>query len=467
MKKSFIIASIVGLGGLSVLQTACDNYDDLIPQQYNCILSLQQYGEQDIVLYRTGENTTFEITTLKTGNVPTSLAEATITPMSEVQFAEYKIITGKNYKYLPTECYEIQGGDLSYGEGDRWQKSTVSIKFNETERYFNGTDQYVIPILLTSESDSCLSERRELILKVSDMIVPSIGFERTTIDFSEDLIGNDNMTIEIPVVMPVENMWDFSYEVEVDESLANGYALAKSGAYTVEVGDFVAGENATVKLNIDKSKLDFGLQAIPLRIKSCQNENFEVSSSTNMAVVTFHKTIERSELSAITVSEDKIGGWGWATYQSDGAGGWYFGHAWCTTVYDGQGKAALFDNNLATWWHGCYNYGSNDAVYGQYIDFELPASVNHFAYDLWTRNSNANGAPKVTDIYGSTDGTTWKKLKSINSALTQGGQKFESTVCSSATPFTHIRFAVVESNAGNVRNSGKYWNCSEMKLYAK
>ena len=33
MKKSFIIASIVGLGGLSMLQTACDNYDDLIPQQ--------------------------------------------------------------------------------------------------------------------------------------------------------------------------------------------------------------------------------------------------------------------------------------------------------------------------------------------------------------------------------------------------------------------------------------------------
>ena len=467
MKKSFIIASIVGLGGLSMLQTACDNYDDLIPQQYNCILSLQQYGEQDVVLYRTGEDTKVEITTLKTGSVPTSTAVASVTPMTEIQFAEYKVMTGKNYKYLPKECYEIQQGELSYGADDKWMKTIVSVKYDETENYFNGTDQYVIPVYLTSENDSCLSGRRELMLKISDLIVPSIGFERTTINFEEDLIGSDKMTIEIPVVMPVENLWNFSYEVEVDQSLANGYNVAKSDAYTVEVEEFVAGENALVKLNVDKSKLDFGLQAIPLRITSCQNSNFEVSSSTSMAVVTFHKTIERSELSAITVPNDKITGWGWATWQSDGAGGWYFGYDWCTTVYDGQGKTALFDNNLATLWHGCYSYGSNDPVYGQYIDFELSASANHFAYDLWTRDINANGAPKVTDIYGSTDGKTWTKLKTVNSALTKGGEKFESSVCSSATSFNHIRFAVVESNAGNVRSSGKYWNCSEMKLYAK
>ena len=467
MKKSFIIASIVGLGGLSVLQTACDNYDDLIPQQYNCILSLQQYGEQEVILYRTGEDTKFEITTLKTGSVPTSTASAAITPMSEVEFAEYKVNTGKNYKYLPQECYTINDGDLAYGADDKWKKSVISIKYNETERYFNSNDQYVIPVMLASESDSCLSNRRELMLKISDLVVPSIGFEQTTIAHSEDLIGDGTVTVEVPVVMPVENLWDFSYEVEVDETAAGGYAVAASGAYTIEAVDFVVGENAMVKLTIDKSKLNFGLQAIPLRIKSCQNENFEVSSTNNVAVVTLHKTVLRSELSEISVSEDKIGGWGWATYQSDGAGGWYFGYAWCTTIFDGQGKAALFDNDLGTWWHGDYYYGSNDPTYGQYIDFELPAAASHFAYDLWTRASNANGAPKVTDIYGSTDGQTWTKLNTVKSALTAGGQKFESPVCSSPTQFTHIRFAVVESNAGNVRTSGKYWNCSEMKLYAK
>lgn len=466
MKKSFIIASIVCLGGLSMLQTSCDNYDDLIPEQYNCILSLQQYGEHDVTLYRTGENTEFEITTLKTGNVPTSTAAATVTPMTEVQFAEYMATTSKNYKYLPTECYDILEGSLSYAEADKWKKSKVSIKYDETERYFNGTDQYVIPIYLTSESDSCLSDRRELMLKISDLIVPSIGFEETVINYGEDLIGDGTIEIEIPVVMPVENLWDFSFVVEVDATVADGYALAKESAYTVEKVDFVAGENAKVKLTIDKSALDFGLQAIPLHIKSCDNENFEISSSNSTAVVTFHKTVLRSELSEISVPEDKIGGYGFASYQQAPDGGYWFGYAWCTTNYDGQGRAALFDGDLNTFMHGDYYYGCNDATYGQYIDFELPEAANHIAYDLWARSSNANGAPKVTDIYGSVDGTTWTKLNTIESALTAGGQKFESSVCSSATPFNHVRMAVVQSNAGNCR-TGSYWNCAELKLYAK
>ena len=131
MKKSFMIASIVALGGLSMLQTACDNYDDLIPQEYNCILSLQQYGEQEIVMYRTGEPTVYEITTLKTGNVPTSTASATVVPMTEVQFAEYKVNTGKDYKYLPQDCYSINDGDLAYGTDDKWKKSVVSIDFDK------------------------------------------------------------------------------------------------------------------------------------------------------------------------------------------------------------------------------------------------------------------------------------------------------------------------------------------------
>lgn len=458
MKKTFIIASIVALGGLSVLQTACDNYDDLVPQEYNCILSLQQYGEHDLILYRTGVNTTFEISTLKTGNVPTSMAMATIAPMTEAQFAEYQSLTGKNYKYLPKECYEVQQGELAYGSEEKWKKSMVSVKYEETEKYFNGTDQYVIPILLASPNDSCLSSRRELILKISDMVVPSIGFEQTTFNFAEDMVGDERMTIEIPVVMPVNNLWDFSYEVEVDESLANGYTLANSDAYEVEVGNFVAGENAVVKLNINKGMLNFGSQAIPLRIKSCGNPSFEVSSSNNVAVVTFHRTVLRSELSDITVTNDKISGYGWATSNGTHTG----------SSYDGLGLAALFDGDLSSLWHGSYRNNYNDSTYGQYIDFELPQAVSHFAYDLWTRMQNANGAPRVTDIYVSNDGATWTKLKSVNSPeLTQGGQKFESSVCSSATPFTHVRMAVVESAAGNVRTSNKYWNCAELKLYAK
>lgn len=78
-----------------MFHTGCDNYDDLIPQEYNVILSLKQSGEQDIVLYKTGEPTTVEITAMKTGSVPGIPANAKISAMSEAQFAEYLSLTGK------------------------------------------------------------------------------------------------------------------------------------------------------------------------------------------------------------------------------------------------------------------------------------------------------------------------------------------------------------------------------------
>ena len=460
------------------MQTACDNYDDLVPQEYNCILSMQEYGDQQIVLYRTGEDTEYVITTLKSGNVPTSTANASVEIMNQAQFEEYCTYAGKSYKRLPDECYKLQDAELEYSASDLWKKALLAINYEKTEKYFNKDgESYVIPVVLTSETDSCLYSKRELMLKISDMIIPSIGFEDTLIEVDEDMIGDGTVTIEVPVVMPVSNLWDFTYEVTVDEPVLNDYntansenlALASNLAYSVNAANFVAGEDvAIITLTVDKSKLDWGAQAIPLRIKKCENENFVIDETTGTAVITLNKTILRSEMLdySFTPTEDQIGGWGWATYQSVNDI-WYIGYAWGSTIFDGLGKLALFDNDLTTHWHGDWKYGCNDPVYGQYIDFTLSEEKQHFMYDLWARYDNTNGGPKVTNIYGSTDGEFWFKLKTIKSALTAGAQKFESTVCSSATPFTHVRFAVVESNAGDVRVAGKFWSCAEMKLYVK
>ena len=324
--------------------------------------------------------------------------------------------------------------------------------------------------MLTSESDSCLSSRSELMLKITELIIPSIGFEQTQVNVEEDLIGDGTMAFELLVKMPIENNWDFSFEVEVDPASSDGYLLANSNACTIEVVDFVAGADAKVKLTIDKSKLDFGLQTVPLRIKSCEYPGFEINSTQSLAVVTFHKTVSRSELSEISVPAENIDGYGWATYDwmPDGSGyvtnlGW--GSA--SEIYDGKGKSALFDGNLDTFWHGDWCYGANHELYGQYIDFKLTNPATHFAYDLWARHDNQNACPKVTDVYGSTDGQNWVKLKTVKSSLSQPREKFESSVCSSSTPFNYIRFAVIESNNGDVRQSKITWSCGEMKLYAK
>lgn len=101
-------------------------------------------------------------------------------------------------------------------------------------------------------------------------------------------------------------------------------------------------------------------------------------------------------------------------------------------------------------WHGDYAYGYNDPTYGQYIDIALDSSISHFAYSLWTRYENANGAPVTTHIYASTDGSTWHLIGIVSNEFTEGDEEYDSGVFSYREPYNYVRIAVTESNAGSV-----------------
>lgn len=45
------LIKIIGVCGLIAGFSSCDNYDDIIPQEYNKILSLKVYGEQQDVKF--------------------------------------------------------------------------------------------------------------------------------------------------------------------------------------------------------------------------------------------------------------------------------------------------------------------------------------------------------------------------------------------------------------------------------
>ena len=120
-------------------------------------------------------------------------------------------------------------------------------------------------------------------------------------------------------------------------------------------------------------------------------------------------------------------------------------------------------------WHGdyAYAYAYNDPMYGQYIDIALDSSISHFAYSLWTRYENANGAPVTTHIYASTDGSTWHLIGIVSNEFTEGDEEYDSGVFSYREPYNYVRIAVTESNAGSVTATGGYWNCGELEIYGQ
>lgn len=377
MKKSFMIASIVALGGLSMLQTACDNYDDLVPQEYNCILSLQQYGEQDVVLYRTGEDTKFVITTLKTGNVPTSTASATVSPMSEVQFAEYQVTTGKNYKYLPQECYSINDGELAYGSDDKWMKSVVNINFDKASTLVEQSKgEYVIPILLSSENDSCLSSRRELILKLADVVVPKVSM----VNSGTNEVKTTGGIITIPLQLQIENQWDFRAKVALDgatTTLQNINLVAGSESSANEVWvNFTKGGNAEVQISISGMTDVSG--KVGLKIVELEGADFaydETPIVVNVKIEKYKLTPEMLFSNAVEPSEGSL--------------------------------ANLLDENPNTFFHSAWSVAVNGT---HYVQVTLPEPISEFAFSYANRNTNANAALYGLKVYAGNDESNMSQI---------------------------------------------------------
>lgn len=142
--------------------------------------------------------------------------------------------------------------------------------------------------------------------------------------------------------------------------------------------------------------------------------------------------------------------------------------AYGTADYDGNGLEGLIDGRgSGLMWHGDYAYGYNDPTYGQYIDIALDSSISHFAYSLWTRYENANGAPVTTHIYASTAGSTWHLIGIVSNEFTEGDEEYDSGVFSYREPYNYVRISVTESNVGSVTATGGYWNCGELEIYGQ
>lgn len=371
MKKLTIL---LGLCGLSMLYSSCDNYDDLIPQKYNTILSMKQYGEQDIILYRTGENTEFEITAMKTGSVTGTTAAAKISSMSQAAFAEYLELAGKSYKYLPQECFSIQNGDLDYSGEDTWKRIKVLIDYEKTAPYvLEEKGRYVIPLVMTSESDSILSTKRELILKMSDVIVPNVSFGGT----QTKELSRAGGVVEVPLNMQIANKWNFTAKVEIDEAATtlNGVSLADGG-----VVNFAPGGNGKVQLQVPA----FTTQTIGnvgLKIKSIDGKDFNYDEG----VFNITAAMEKYPLTPAMLSSN-------AVEPTEGS------------------LANLLDGDINTFFHSAW---SVDVEGLHHVQVTLPKPIKVCSFSYTNRATNANAALAWLTFYAGTSEDDLEEVKTF------------------------------------------------------
>lgn len=446
MKRNILFVALAA--GLMFSATSCDDGKDEFLSDFSTIMYLRNSGELPVTVYKTGNDTEYNLIVNKAGSQLGAEASVDVEVMSDATLLAYNTENGVNYKALPKECYSIEGNKVTFGSSDLYKYVKVSLRPEVMENHIKDDATYVIPFEMVNGSDSINAEKKTAFI-IPSISVPYIGFE--TEGFVQfDVRGNEGEeTAEFNLVMPLPNKWELNAVVEVDEEAlndyneANGkdYEMINADAYTMEVSPFEKdGTLAKITVKVDKVKLNMGMQALPLRIKSTSNENFKVDEARSVCVIGVNKMLPLIEMSENMVSSN-------ATLQGDGTG--------LAGLFDGRGSGKH--------WHSYYQGEVINATYGHYIDFALPNPITKFAYIFWTRFENANGAPKVTKIYGSTDNQNWNLIGTVNNNLSGGDQEFHSDVFTSEEPISYIRFSVLQSNAGDVTN-GSYWNCGEIQI---
>lgn len=455
MKRLIYITAIVGL---TALCTSCENYDAAeIPEEYHKVLVLKEAGEIDLTLYRTGDDAKYELCIMKNGSEDGLTAVANLV-ISQEWLESFNEDNASGYTMLPSQYYSLETENIEFDGNDKYKIVNLSFKTTELETLISGnpTVKYVLPIQLESDNTTISKASRYLILKPL-VVIPTVGFKNEgyhkTVLTSTD---PGQVSVTIPVEIPLDNIWNFDCVIGVNEELLTAYNQNNGTSYPMlpentyqfeSTCSFISGSStASINLVVDRTKLEMGDYILPLELQDCTKEGFAIDDS------------KKAYLAGISYAPPKIA----LTLDMLSSN--------ATVTGDGTGLLGLIDG-LGSGKHYHSDYGGNyhDTKYGHYIDVHLPKAINSVIFDFYTRWENGNAAPKIVNLYVRNDSEEWTKLATVDRGMpTAGNTEYMSNIFRSETSFTQVRFSVVKSVAGDLTIEGyAHFNLGEFSLYGQ
>lgn len=207
-------AKFIGIASMLALLAACDQdkyeLDNLVPEEYNKILYIKEYGTPEITLYNADEKSTYSFSVNLGGKdfmaQPAACDIRTLTQAEVDQ--KYSIPEGTNYKVL-TKGYSIDNLHLDFATEEFYKQVTVSMtpKVIEDEINTAPNSTWVLPICLHSESDLVNAAKNEIFMKIN-VVSPSVGFNSAV----ERIVQYENGT-------PRVNSVEFGIDAETSGGL--------------------------------------------------------------------------------------------------------------------------------------------------------------------------------------------------------------------------------------------------------
>lgn len=192
------------IGGATLFVSCSDlngNYDELVPSQYDKILSIKATGVQETTMSVEEETHTYGVTVIKGGLHKESEIRAELEIMAQVELdRDYNDKLGTSYQVLPQSMYQIEETTVNIAADETGTTINVSLKPQEIYKSIRSSGhaiKYVVPIRLVSLEDSVITDRSEVLIQCN--VIPAVvSFAETT---QKLLLDSDEASISKSIVV--------------------------------------------------------------------------------------------------------------------------------------------------------------------------------------------------------------------------------------------------------------------------
>lgn len=345
---------ILWLIGALLLFTACNDskyeLENIVPQEYHKILYIHNSGKQEISLYDTHEDYTYAVNIVKVGSDPALEANVQLELLSPEELKQqYSIPEAINYQRLEEGSYTLSQTNFTFSAGERTQTLIVSLSSDKIKTLLqkDPTAKWVLPLRLISETDSINSSMNELILHITDVIMPTVGFIETEEVVTDEYTFGETTQIEkeLELNFITENKWNITYTLGIDQDFVSQYNSEHGTDFhlleehytlpeSVKLSEGV--QNIKFKVSIDISQIGSGDFMLPIKIIG--TDKFGISETSNIYPLTFRIVMPELDRTGWSVT---------ANSENPGEGGPNSGMA-----------SSVLDGNTTTFWHSNWGGGS-------------------------------------------------------------------------------------------------------------
>lgn len=272
-KMKNYIRTLLLLTSVAVMSAACNdldgNYDSLIPDEYDRILSFKSAGNVDLEMSVGDTDYKYIMHVLKGGSHVDQQVDAELQVLSQADVdRDYNEQQGLNYKVLSADMYRVTDYRLRIASGRSGMGAPVvfdaSRIYAEMQKEENRNKDFVLPVQLTSQADS-VNSGADVIVMHCTVLPASVSLmnerQQVTVPENED-VANIGIDVQKTGLVDAEIGFELCDQAYVDETYGIpegvGYKVVPAEAITMEPAAQISAEQEFYSHNCQLDMVQFG-----------------------------------------------------------------------------------------------------------------------------------------------------------------------------------------------------------------